>query len=63
MDGADKHRGGEDPGTAAILKWWMATALTRTRFGSNEVTAQVANLAYSPGRPIRRLQRLLSSPN
>ena len=47
---------------ATTLKWPMATALTRMRFGSNGATAQVANLAYPLGRPLGRLQRPFSSP-
>jgi hypothetical protein len=44
-------------GKVATLKRRMATALTRTRFGSNEVTAP-CELGHPPGRPLGRLQRL-----
>jgi hypothetical protein len=50
-------------GKVASLKRRKAPALTQTRFGSKEMTAQVANLAHPFGRPLGRSQHLLSSPN
>jgi hypothetical protein len=62
-DGADKKT--EEVKTtgkvATTPKRRMATALTRTHFGSSEVTAP-ANLAHPPGRPLGRSQHPLSSP-
>ena len=52
------------PPTQTTLKWPMATALTRMRFGSNGATAPYElGLPPSRGRPLRRWQHLLSSPN
>ena len=59
-DGAGKHRGGEDTGTAAARRLhsggWPRLLLPE-RASDLKATAQ-ANLVYLPGRPIGRLQRL-----
>jgi transposase len=47
---------------ATTLKWPMATALSRMRFGSNGATAPYELGLPSLGRPLGRLQRPFSSP-